>query len=127
MIYDIERYKRICSQIDLYKARSQDTFNRFITLSLGSVGGFVWLGTQPHIERVEYLLPVARWVLPALAGITVVELALDLIGWFGFRKAESAILDDPRIRPRFPYSGRSEILRSVIAIAVGVAGYCLLR
>lgn len=75
-----ERYRRICSQINLYSERIQQTYARFIQLSLATIGGFVWLKTQGNASNVADVLQIARWILPALAMFTLLELIIDKVG-----------------------------------------------
>ena len=68
-ISNLERYKRVCSQIDYFSNRATDSFKLFVQLSIATIGGFAWLRTQES-EPICDMLYLARWVIPALAIIT---------------------------------------------------------
>lgn len=127
MVNDLERYKRVCNQIDKLADRSADTFKLFAQLSLSTIAGFLWLKTQTNAKSIEHLLPIARWVLPALAVVTIAQILSDHISWRGFRDAEATLLGREDLRPRFPYSGRLEYFRAAVAAVVGLAGYVWLQ
>ena len=127
MIEEIERYKRVCDQIDRMAERITDTYKLFAQLSLSTIGGYLWLKTQPNVKSIEHLLPLARWVIPVLAAVTVAQILSDHISWRGFRDAEATLLGRDDLRPRFPYSGRLEYFRVLVVAVAGYAGYSWLQ
>lgn len=126
-ITKVERYHRICSQIDRFADRAGRSFTAFVQLSVAIVGGFIWLKTQDNLEQAAGVLPLARWLLPALSVIVIIEMWSDHVSWRGFRIAEAKILERPDLMPRLAVSGRLEFFRMAIALVVGIAGYIWLR
>jgi hypothetical protein len=121
-ISNLERYKRVCSQIDRFADRATDSFKLFIQLSIATVGGFAWLKTQDHPDNIKSLLDLARWVIPTLAVITAWQLLSDLTSWWGFREKEAELLQDPTVKPKCLNSGRLEFFRiAVLAVAAWAA------
>jgi hypothetical protein len=122
----LEHYKRVCSMLDLFCKRMDDTFRLFIQLSTAVVGGFIWLKMQPNAKDFAYLFPVARLIIPALAIATVVQILSDLRSWYGYRKAEV------RLNPRAPapsaiWSAHLEYLRAIMTVLAGLGAYCWLK
>jgi hypothetical protein len=62
----LEHYERVCSALDFLCQRMDATFRLFVQLSTAVVGGFIWLKMQPQSSTVEYLFPVARFIIPLL-------------------------------------------------------------
>lgn len=121
-----ERYRRICSQINLYSERMQQSFARFVQLSLATIGGFIWLKTQANTADVGNVLYIARWILPALAGLTILELYLDHRGWWNYRVDEAKHLNNPKRAPNKD-SGRSEKVKAAAVAVIGVGGFFVLQ
>lgn len=124
---DQERYKRICAQISYYTDRMDRAFNRFVQLSIATIGGFIWLKTQPMAKAADYLFPVVRWIIPFLAFVTVLEIAADWRSWHGYREAEAKILERPELDPTFPIAGRLEGVRIIIMIVVAFIAFSYLQ
>jgi hypothetical protein len=121
-----ERYKRVCSQIDFFSQRMADAFRLFIQLTIATVGGFIWLKTQPNADAAADLFPLVRWILPILAALVVIEMASELYSWWGFRQAEAKLLARDDLIPSAK-SARLIVFRAAVAILVGTAGFFLLR
>lgn len=122
-----EHYKRACAGIDFFAARLERTFNLFIQLSVATVGGFIWLKTQQHAEAASNVFPLVRWIIPALAIISIAQTVSDSKSWFGFRREEANLLGRPDLVPRFPRSGRIEIIRIIAMIVFAAAAFWFLR
>jgi hypothetical protein len=129
-----ERYKRVCAQISYYSDRMDRAFNRFVQLSIATIGGFIWLKMQPMAKAAENVFPLVRWIIPLLAFVTVVEIVADLRSWYGYRKAEAAILKkeaallgEETLTPEFPFWFRLEGIRIIIAFVVAIMGYLYLQ
>ena len=126
MIEAVERYKRVCEQITYFSNRATDNFNLFVKLTVATIGGVAWLHTHDQ-ENIRGLLPLARWIVPALAVITAWEIYTDLKSWWGYRVAEADLLEKPELRPKCFESGRRDLVRIAILIPIALAGYCWLR
>jgi hypothetical protein len=124
MIEDVERYKRVCSQVTYFSDRAAASFNLFIKLTVATVGGYAYLKIN---SKIEDLLPLARWIIPALAIITSIEILSDLVSWWGFREAEAELLQKPELKPRCLKSGRRDLLRIMTLAIVGFTGFLWLR
>ncbi len=127
MVSPEEHYKRVCAQIDRYHDRQETSFARFVQLSLATVGGFLWLKMQDNVEQVEHLFALVRWIIPALALITVIEIFMLHIVWCGFRRAEAELLERPDLYPKWPRAWRREMFQSVTVAVIGAAGFVWLR
>jgi len=121
-----EHYKRVCTYLDFYVTRMDNSFKLFVQISTVTIGGFIWLKMQANAKDVEYLFPVARLIIPFVAAFTALEIASLLYGWFGLRKEEARLLGRPDLMPIFPKSGRLEIVRIVGALLAGCASYLFL-
>lgn len=126
MIESIEHYKRVCSMLDFFCKRMDDSFRLFVQLSTAVVGGFIWLKMQADPKNVEHLFPVARWIIPALAIATIVQILSDLRSWYGYRQAEVQ-LNPKAPRPSVLRSGRLEYARILMTALVGFGAYCWLK
>lgn len=127
MIENVDRYKRVCSQLDFFCKRMDDTFKLFIQLSTAVIGGFIWLKMQPDAAKVAELFPVARWIIPILSVVTIMQIGSDCVGWWGYREAEAALLERSDLRPKLPQSARLESLRMVVTAFIGLAAYAWLH
>ena len=124
MIEPLERYKRVCSQLDGLCRRLDDTFRLFIQTSTAVVGGFIWLKMQPNAQAVEYLFPIARWIIPMVAIATIIQIGCDHFSWWGYRQSEAGLLNRHDLEPKHPKSGKLEIFRIIITAVAGGAAYC---
>ncbi|QQO20104.1 hypothetical protein JJB98_09355 [Bradyrhizobium diazoefficiens] len=122
----LEHYKRVCSMLDAFMKRMEDTFRFFVQVSTAVIGGFIWLKMQPDSAKVAYLLEIARYIIPALGVATIAEMVNCLFRWYGYRKAEH------RLNPRAPapsiwMMGHVELIRILVTATVAVAAYRWLR
>jgi hypothetical protein len=126
MIEKAERYKRVCQQITYFADRATDSYNLFIKLTIATIGGYAWLRTHNELGN---LLPLARWIIPALAVVTAVEIISDLKSWWLYREAEADLLEKPELKPKLSCfgSGRRELIRFLILIVVGITGFYWLQ
>jgi hypothetical protein len=124
---DQEHYKRICTQISYYTERMDRAFNRFVQLSIATIGGFIWLKTQPMAKAAEDLFPVVHWIIPFLAFVTVLEILADWRSWFGYREEEARVLGRPNLKPTFPIAGRLEGIRIIVVIIVAFVAFFYLQ
>ena len=127
MIEKIDHYKVVCSRIDHFANRNVETYKLFIQLALATTGGFFWLSTLPNRDKIEHLLPLGRWIIPFLAAVTALQIYSDYRSWLGYRKAEATLLERDDLQPKFPRSGRFEMMRIRTVLLAGVAGYLFLR
>jgi hypothetical protein len=123
MISELERYKRVCSQLDTLCKRMDDTFRLFVQLSVAVVGGFIWLKMQPNASTVAHLALIARWIIPILAIFTIGQIIADWRAWFGYREAEAALLKRPDLRPTCLGSAKLEMFRVILATLVGIGAF----
>lgn len=121
------QYQRIIAATDRFADRASKTFEHFSQLSLATIGGYMWLKTQPKSSELQDALEIIRYVLPALAVVAIIQILSDYKSWRGFRVAEANILERPELQPRWPWSGRLEFIRCGVAIIVGIFGYLWLR
>ena len=127
MIHELEHYKRVCTALDSYVKRMDDSFRLFVQLSIATIGGFIWAKIQTDAEKAASVFPLIRWILPFLALFSIIQIGSDLIGWFGYRRQEANLLGQPDLEPKFPMSGRLELLRILGAAVVGYVGFLYLR
>lgn len=125
-ISPLEHYKRVCSALDFLCKRMDDTFRLFVQLSTAVVGGFIWLKMQPNSNTVEYLFPVARFIIPALAIATIAQMVADYRAWYGYREAEHA-LNAKAPAPSSWGSAKLEYIRILMTVVAALGAYCGLR
>jgi hypothetical protein len=122
----LEHYKRVCAMMDTLTKRMDDTFRLFVQVSTVVVGGFIWLKMQPTAHTVAHLFPVARWIIPLLALVTIVQMYIDLQSWHGYRRKE------PELNAGAPAvsvsrAGKLEYVRMVTAGIAAICAYWWLR
>jgi hypothetical protein len=110
-----------------YVKRMDNCFKLFVQVSTATIGGFIWLKMQPNAKEVEYLFPVASLIIPFVAFFTALEICSLLYGWYGLRKVEAELLGRDDLMPRFPKSGRLEVVRIIGTLFAGAASYIFLH
>jgi hypothetical protein len=122
-----EHYRRVCTYLDFYVTRMDNCFKLFVQVSTATIGGFIWLKMQPNAKEVEYLFPLASLIIPFVAFFTALEIGSLLYGWYGLRKMEAELLGRSDLMPKFPKSGRLEMVRIIGIFCAGVASYAFLH
>ena len=82
---------------DLIAERKQsctDAFKLFVKLFTGIVGGATFIATQDHADRVPKYAPISEVLVWVLALVCLGLLYEAKRGWWGYRKAQSRILND---------------------------------
>jgi hypothetical protein len=103
MIDGHQRYEFITSQIRYHNEKIIETFNRFLQLFAAIVGGSIWLSLQPRPSgAIRDYSVVSDALVIALALISALNIINDLLAWFGFRQAESALVGLDVLPPPHP-------------------------
>jgi len=114
-----ERLNNITTMIRYHNDKMVEAFNRFITFTIGIVGGTFWLISQDKIENsvkesVISNVPLLFWFL----GISSLAIIYSNWGsWFGFRKAQSKLIPDIP-EPSFPKSCKEQLIMVFIIFTV---------
>ena len=111
-----ERFNNITTMIRYHNDKIIEAFNRFVTFSIGIVGGSFWLISQKNIEQtikeaVISSVPILFWFL----GVSTIALIYsNWKSWFGFRQAESTLVSDVPAPSRFKSSKEQIIMGCII-------------
>ena len=120
------RFENITLMIRYHDNKIQEAFNRFITFSIGIVGGVFWLLSQKEIsdaikEQIISSVPIAFWFL----GISSLALIYsNWKSWYSFRLAESKMLEGKVPPPKCLRACKEQIIMAVIIISVCVFFTC---
>ncbi len=120
-----ERFNNITTMIRYHNDKIIDAFNRFVTFSIGIVGGSFWLISQKNIEpaikeAVISSVPILFWFL----GVSTIALIYsNWSSWFGFRQAESVLVSDAPAPSRLK-SSKEQIIMVCIILFVCVFFTC---
>ena len=93
------------------------------------IGGIVWLSIQTDPSDVKSkLAPVVPWMFILVGMVSIVLIVANLIGWWGFRKAETQLVGAEAVPPpTFPRSCFSELVMIAVIVATTVIGVVVLR
>jgi hypothetical protein len=121
-----ERYRFVTSQLSYFNEKIIEAFNLFIKLLTAIVGGVIWLRLQTDLGTVWIQIRGIVIGLVMLVGLSSILLVIfNLSSWWGFRKAESFLLNGKIPPPVFPKSARQELLMMLV-IAVSTIGASIL-
>jgi hypothetical protein len=116
------RFNNITTMQRYHNDKISEAFTRFVTFSIGIVGGSFWLLAQNDIpqqvkEAVLSSIPLLFWFL----GISSLALIIsNWQSWRGFRKAESDLLQMPELAPKYPKACKEQLIMGGIIIIVCV-------
>ena len=123
MIDPIERYKFITSQLQYFNEKIVEAFRLYIQLVTAVMGGYIWLKSQTQTVVPSNWVRVVFPALMVFIGLgSVLLIVVNLSSWWGFRKAESALLKGIVPPPVFPRSARQEIVMIMVIIAISSVG-----
>ena len=99
-----------------------EAFVRFTRFSVGvGAGGIGYVFLNENTREVKDVVLVAMPVLLSFVGISSIAIILsNWKSWFGFRKAESKMLDMPCLYPRLPRAFSEQFIMLVIIVIVCV-------
>lgn len=112
MVQDSDRYQFVTGQTRYYNDKIIESFNLFIKLASAIVAGVLWLHLQELDDPTKtHYGQMAMLVLGLVTLGTGLLLLNNLRAWWGYRKAESALVGEETVPPpHFPMSCSSEIL-----------------
>ena len=116
----IERFRNVTTMIRYHNDKMVEAFARFVRFSALIVAGsfYVFLeGTESHglIGVVTCMAPMLI-VFVAISSAAVI--ASNWCSWFGFRKAESNLLEGAVQPPKFWRSAKEQLIMVAIMFAV---------
>jgi hypothetical protein len=120
--FRVARYENITAMLRYHNDKTLEAFARFVTFSIGIVGGSFWLLSQKDIsEQVKEAalssVPLLFWFL----GISSLALIYsNWKSWYGFRKAESDLLQIPELAPKCPRACKEQLILAGIILLVCV-------
>jgi hypothetical protein len=118
----VARYENITAMLRYHNDKILEAFARFVTFSIGIVGGSFWLLSQKDIseqvnEAALSSIPLLFWFL----GISSLALIYsNWKSWYGFRKAESDLLQIPELAPKCPRACKEQLILAGIILLVCV-------
>ncbi len=122
----VARFKNITTMMRYHNDKILESFTRFVTFSIGIVGGSFWLLSQKDIseqvkEAAISTIPLLFWFL----GISSLALIYsNWKSWYGLRKAESVMLKMPELAPKCPRACKEQLILSGIILLVCVYFTC---
>jgi hypothetical protein len=114
------RYENITTMLRYHNDNMLGAFNRFVTLSIGIVGGSFWLLSQKDISQpvkdaALASIPLLFWFL----GISSLALIYsNWKSWYMFRKTESELLQLPELAPKCPKACKEQLIMAGIILLV---------
>lgn len=114
-----ERYVNVTTMIRYHNDKMVEAFVRFTRFSVGvGAGGIGYLFLNENTREVKDIVLATMPILLWIVGISSIAVILsNWKSWFGFRKAESKILDMPCLYPRLPRAFTEQfIMLGVIVI-----------
>ena len=110
----------VTTMIRYHNDKMVEAFVRFTRFSVGvGAGGIAYLFLNEHTREVKDVvlatMPVILWIV----GISSIAIILsNWKSWFGFRKAESKMLDMPCLYPRLPRAFTEQFIMVGIIVIV---------
>jgi len=121
-----ERYRFVTSQLTYFNEKIIEAFNLYVKLITVIAGGVIWLRLQLDWVTVWKQIRSIVVALILLVGFSSILLVtFNLTSWWGFRKAESYLLNGKVPPPVFPKSARQELLLMLV-IATSAIGASIL-
>lgn len=113
-----ERYKVVTTQMQYFNEKIIEAFKLHIQLVTAITGGYIWLRSNPSALQTTQWIQTAIPALMLFIGFTIsLLIGFNLSTWWGYRMAESKILNGIVPPPVFPKSARQEIIMIVVVIA----------
>ncbi len=120
------RYKFVTSQLSYFNEKIIEAFNLYIKLISATAGGVIWLRFQEDWALIWIQIRVIVVSLIGLISlVSIILILINLSAWWGFRKAESFLLNGKVPPPVFPKSARQELLM-ICVIAISAIGASIL-
>lgn len=117
-----KRFEHISTMLRYHNDKISEAFTRFVTLSMGIVGGSFWLLSQKDVsqsfrETAFSSIPFLFWFI----GISSLALIYsNWKSWYGFRQAESDLLQIPELAPKCPKACKEQLVLAGIILFVCV-------
>ncbi len=122
------RYFHVTEMVRYHNDKMIAAFIRFISLMTSIVGGFFFLVSQDNIkiEFKEFTVLVLPYLISFIAISTLFIIWSNWFSWYGFRKAETKIIDDPDVPPpKFPRACKEQIIVTLIILITASVSFLL--
>lgn len=116
-ISKVERYKVVTAQMQYFNEKIIEALKLYIQLVTAITGGYIWLRSNPSTLQTMQWVQTAIPALMLFVGFTIsLLIGFNFSTWWGYRMAESKLLNGIVPSPVFPKSARQEIIMVVVVI-----------
>lgn len=114
-----ERFTNITTMVRYHNDKMVEAFNRFVTFTIGIVGGTFWLLSKKELHisvktSVMSNVPLLFWFL----GVSTLAIIFsNWFSWFGFRKIQSELISGVP-KPTYFKSSKEQLIMTLIILTV---------